>query len=314
MGNGFVSKQAFLPPPPQAPTVQVTDIERENPKDNPNLALSTSKLTIIQTQKYKHYIPVLEFRNKTSDIVLLYSHGNAEDLGGLEEGMKILHDNVGINVVAFDYSGYGLSTDSNKIAIESPSDLYCYDNIWAVYHYIKNCPFYTDCKIIVMGRSLGSGPATHLASRGLKRVPLVIGLILQSPLLSAVRVVMKTPVTLPIDIFPNVDKIGKIEVPIYIIHGKSDQVVNFEHGEALFGYIKNDVHSENYWIDQRGHNDIYYDEQYVNRMKGFIQKAKEAYQKREAEEKKKADEKRSSELKQSTREKRKNDERESTTS
>ncbi len=49
-----------------------------------------------------------------------------------------------------------------------------------------------------MGRSLGTGPTTDLASR-----EPVGGVILQSPLLSAIRVVMDTKVTLPVDIFVN---------------------------------------------------------------------------------------------------------------
>lgn len=60
MGQGIVSKQAFLPP-------------------SPNLPQST--VTHIQTKRYKHWIPVLELKEESSKVVLLYSHGNAEDLG-----------------------------------------------------------------------------------------------------------------------------------------------------------------------------------------------------------------------------------------
>ena len=61
-------------------------------------------------------------------------------------------------------------------------------------------------RVVIMGRSLGTGPSCYLASKlsskdNKNRRP--AGLILQSPFLSAIRVVFNTPFTLPIDIFPN---------------------------------------------------------------------------------------------------------------
>jgi len=254
MGQGIVSKQAFLPPslnPPQ------------------------STVTHIQTKRYKHWIPVLELKEESSKVVLLYSHGNAEDLGGLEYALKELHRHLKINVVGYDYSGYGTSLDDNKQRIDNPQEYYCYDNVWAVYHHIKKN--YKDPEIIVMGRSLGSGPATHLASRGLKRTPEVKGLVLQSPLLSAIRVVMKVPFTLPLDIFPNIDKIGKVEVPVYIIHGKLDQVVPVHHGMQLQELVKEKFKQEPFFIEGKGHNDIEFNDDYMTKMKKFISETCPSY-------------------------------------
>ena len=78
-----------------------------------------------------------------------------------------------------------------------------------------------------MGRCLGTGPSTDLASRNPVR-----GLILQSPIMSAIRVVMKSWTTLPFDIFANCDKIHKVNSPVFIMHGKLDNVVPFEHGRV----------------------------------------------------------------------------------
>lgn len=68
-----------------------------------------------------------------------------------------------------------------------------------------------------MGRSLGTGPSCHLAAKLLSikdgRKP--AGLILQSPFLSAIRVVMNTPFTLPIDIFPNLGQQEKKKLAIH---------------------------------------------------------------------------------------------------
>lgn len=65
-----------------------------------------------------------------------------------------------------------------------------------------------------MGRSLGTGPTVEFASKNNVRAT-----ILQSPLLSAIRVVVNTRVTLPIDIFASINKIHKVKAPVLVIHG-----------------------------------------------------------------------------------------------
>lgn len=104
--------------------------------------------------------------------------------------------------------------------------------------------------IIVYGRSLGSGAATELASTCAAG-----GLILQSPIASAIRVVSRQPFTLPIDIFANIDKIHRVNAPLLIVHGDNDEVVPFRHGQQLFAAAKA-TRKSNCWIQGAGHNDI----------------------------------------------------------
>jgi hypothetical protein len=85
-----------------------------------------------------------------------------------------------------------------------------------------------------MGRSLGTGPTSDIAADSDYPVG---ACILQSPFLSAVRVVKHTPFTLPIDIFATQDKIHKIKAPLFIMHGTEDEVINFQHGEVSFGFV-----------------------------------------------------------------------------
>jgi len=54
--------------------------------------------------------------------------------------------------------------------------------------------------------------------------------------------------------FPNVDKISKIRVPIYITHGRTDKVVPFWHAEELYRLATG--YKEQHWIDGSGHNDM----------------------------------------------------------
>jgi len=120
-----------------------------------------------------------------------------------------------------------------------------------------------------MGRSLGTGPTCELGS---KRP--VKGVILQSPLMSAVRVVVNSKVTLPIDIFANLDKIRKVKAPVFIIHGMKDEVIDVSHGQTLFKLTEG-TPSEYapWWIPNAGHNDIEYkfEAVYLSKLAEFLQ-------------------------------------------
>ena len=48
---------------------------------------------------------------------ILYSHANAEDLGNIYPWCKFLSKMLGVNVFAYDYTGYGLATDQGEYNI-----------------------------------------------------------------------------------------------------------------------------------------------------------------------------------------------------
>ena len=47
---------------------------------------------------------------------ILYSHANAEDLGNIYPWCKFLSKMLGVNIFAYDYTGYGLATDQGMCA------------------------------------------------------------------------------------------------------------------------------------------------------------------------------------------------------
>jgi fermentation-respiration switch protein FrsA (DUF1100 family) len=51
-------------------------------------------------------------------------------------------------------------------------------------------------------------------------------------------VVKNTGITLPLDIFPNIDKVGKIKCPTLVIHGTSDNVIDVSHGKVFIISVK----------------------------------------------------------------------------
>jgi pimeloyl-ACP methyl ester carboxylesterase len=185
---------------------------------------------------------------------LLFSHGNGEDLGYLEEMLEMWYVQFRgqVRVVAYDYPGYGL-TDGDV-----PTEAGANAAHQRVFRYLIEERGLPRHRVILAGRSLGSGPATDLASRqrGLG------GLVILSGLMSAARVAGKMHSGLAwligADIFRNADKIGKVhDYPILIVHGSEDEVIAFEHAK----YLEKAARKKNSRVlltvmPRCGHNDI----------------------------------------------------------
>lgn len=158
--------------------------------------------------------------NPQAKFTILYSHGNAEDLGDNFLILKELR-NLGFAVVAYDYRGYGTSQGK-------PTEKAAYKDIDAAYDYLTQKLGVSPQRIILYGRSVGGGPSVDLASR-----KPVGGLILENTFVSTFRVV--TRITLfPFDKFNNIEKIKKVHSPVLVMYGKADKVIAFWHGEKLF--------------------------------------------------------------------------------
>jgi len=104
--------------------------------------------------------------------VLLYSHGNGCDLGQMCPELKIYANRWKVNVVAYEYEGYGIHT--GRASTEA-----CNRDIQLVYKFLTSELKVPASSIIIYGRSIGTGPSSFLAST-LKDSPPGC-LMLQSP-------------------------------------------------------------------------------------------------------------------------------------
>ncbi|HOO46039.1 MAG TPA: alpha/beta hydrolase [Deltaproteobacteria bacterium] len=185
-------------------------------------------------------ITIRELGHPDARYTILYSHGNAEDLGDLEGVFQAFLAH-GFSVAAYDYSGYGTSTGT-------PSEKATYTNILAVYEYLLNQRKLHPDQILVLGRSVGGGPSVELSTR--YRVG---GLILESAFTSVFR--MKTRIAIfPFDPFNNLGKIPSASCPVLVIHGRQDEMIPFRHGQTL--YERAPSPKMHLWVDGAHHNDL----------------------------------------------------------
>lgn len=188
------------------------------------------------------HIAMLHLPSDTAELTLLFSHGNAEDLGHAAPFLMELRRRLGVTVVGYDYRGYGVSSGGAATAAGASRDLE------AVYRHLTTTLHIPPERIILHGRSVGTGPTLELAAR----VP-VGGVILESAFISAYRVVTRIPL-LPFDRFPNLRNIRRVRAPVLLIHGEADEVIPFSHGERLLRAAAEP--KAHLWVPHARHNDL----------------------------------------------------------
>lgn len=181
-------------------------------KQAPNLiSIATSKGEVV---------PAFYFPAKPGKPTVLYSHGNAEDIGGsIELYQQWRHDGWG--VLAYDYPGYGHASGT-------PTESSTERAIAAAWHSLTVDHAVPASDIIVVGRSVGSGPSVWLVD---KHRP--AALVLISPFTSTFAVHSPAQYILPGNRFPNLKRIRKNDTPLLVIHGESDGIIPSAHGRSL---------------------------------------------------------------------------------
>jgi fermentation-respiration switch protein FrsA (DUF1100 family) len=156
---------------------------------------------------------------------VLLCHGNAGNIGDRLEQAKLLVE-AGLDVLLFDYRGYGRSSGA-------PDEEGTYRDARAARAALLGRPGTEASRLIYLGESLGGAVALALALEAPPR-----GLILQAAF-SSVRDMARlhypmVPTILVPDAYPNVRRIRRLTVPLLVLHGDRDDVVPLSHGQALF--------------------------------------------------------------------------------
>jgi pimeloyl-ACP methyl ester carboxylesterase len=201
----------------------------------------TSEIIKLKT-KSGNTIAAIDRPSKAGFPTLLYTHGNAEDLGDVF-GMADAWQNEGFGVMAYDFPGYGRSSGT-------PLESTCEEAIEAAWSHLTISKGIAPSRIIIVGRSVGSGPSVWLAER---KSP--AGLILISPFTSVFAVRIPVPI-FPYDRFPSLKRIPQVQCPLLVIHGEEDTLISASHGRRLVDAPK--VADQKFLgIPGAGHNDLF---------------------------------------------------------
>ena len=153
---------------------------------------------------------------------------------------------AGLDVLLFDYRGYGRSSGT-------PSEHGTYSDARAARTTLLAQPGVDASRIFYLGESLGGAVALWLA---LECPPK--GLVLQSTFTS-VRAMARLhypflPASLVPDAYPSLRLIPRLKAPLLILHGERDRLVPASEGRALFEAAPGAKHIQVF--AGAGHNDL----------------------------------------------------------
>jgi fermentation-respiration switch protein FrsA (DUF1100 family) len=156
---------------------------------------------------------------------VLFCHGNAGNVGD-----RALHAGLlsaaGLDVLLFDYRGYGRSSGH-------AGETGTYRDARAARSALLRQPGVDAARVFYLGESLGGAVALPLA---LEFPP--AGLILQSTFTS-VRDLARAhypfvPNRVVPDAYPSLRLVPRLQAPLLVLHGDRDEIVPLLHGDALF--------------------------------------------------------------------------------
>lgn len=233
--NDLINSIVFNPP--DVPTKETIEKLEKNDKLKVKKFVTGSGNNICGLETIpRHYFK--------KDKIIIYSHGNAEDIYHCADFMLGMADLFGIDVMTYDYPGYGMSDGT-------PTEMGCYEALDSVIKYYVSL----NKKIILVGRSLGSGVVVECVTRQ-KNWTYPITLI--SAYKSIPRVALDYPIESSIQKykFQSIYKINKLTCPVKLIHGTNDEVISFSHSQDLYKKLKNKSFNLTL-INGAGHNDIF---------------------------------------------------------
>jgi uncharacterized protein len=177
--------------------------------------------------------------------VLIYFQGNAGNIYHRIPDLVRLRES-GVSVVGAGYRGYG-----NSEGVPDEAGLYRDGD--AIYRYVVEELGYRQSNIIVLGRSIGTTVALHIAQHHE-----IGGLILVTPLTSGKAHAQASGLGVFASIaeksFDNLSRIRQVTAPLLVIHGTDDRVIPFSMGKEIYDSATTSKRFVK--IEGAGHNDL----------------------------------------------------------
>ncbi len=191
---------------------------------------------------------------------VVHFHGNAQNMtahAGLVDWLAA----EGYNVFTFDYRGYGRSQGR-------PSRRGLYQDCLGAVAYVRTRPEVAGGELVLFGQSLGAAQA--IALMGNERLTDVVAVVAESPFYSYRSRVRDSLAAMPglryvrwplsglivADFLSPGDVVGEIApVPLLLIHGAEDEVIDIRHSERLFAEAGE---PKQFWrVEECGHLEVF---------------------------------------------------------
>jgi fermentation-respiration switch protein FrsA (DUF1100 family) len=196
------------------------------PFDGPTEPAAAGAPSFVKKQLGSAGVPTITYwenQGQNTRFTLVYFHGNGGGLHAHAPALMAL-DKLGLHIVAMEYAGYPGAAGKPSEATLTAQSRALYDAVAA-----RN-----EGPLVIWGYSLGSGVATQLAAA---RPP--TALVLEAPFTAVVDRAAELFPLMPVhklmhNTYLSHSFIGKVNAPVFIMHGDADMIVPIHHGRALF--------------------------------------------------------------------------------
>ncbi|MBN2591203.1 MAG: alpha/beta hydrolase [Sedimentisphaerales bacterium] len=196
--------------------------------------------------------------NQGNERLLIYYGGNAEEVSS---SIIDLADIDKCTILALNYRGYGKSEGSPSQKALFNDAIEVFDQITAKLNILPE-------RVILLGRSLGSGVAVHVAcQRNISK------LILTTPFDSVRNIAKKMLPIFPVGLlirhpFDSVSIVDKIKAPCLMFLAENDQVIPLKNSMNLANHFTAPL--DTITIKNAGHNNIQIYGLYISAINDFI--------------------------------------------
>jgi uncharacterized protein len=176
---------------------------------------------------------------------IVYIHGNAGHLGDRHDRVQPYLER-GFGMLLVGYRGYGGNPGA-------PTESGLYEDgrahlDWLAQQGVK------DDAVVLYGESLGAAVATQMAIERKAGALVLEAPFASIPLSARARYPLFAFDRLIKDKFANIDKIDKINMPLFVIHGARDPVTPQRFGRMLYERARQPKSA--FWPESGGHNDL----------------------------------------------------------
>lgn len=165
--------------------------------------------------------------SQPSDFWILFCPPAAGTIHGRLQSQLAALQEMGYNVFAFDYRGFGRNRGR-------PSEAGVYEDALAAYRHLVEIRRVPPSRVILAGRSLGSAVAVELSTR-VGSAGILLLSALDSVPAAASRIYPWAPVgLLATQRFDSVAKVQRVRGPVLMVHGTRDRLIPIRAAREMF--------------------------------------------------------------------------------
>lgn len=193
---------------------------------------------------------------------VLYMHGNADYVANLGGVANRYRDALDANVLVFDYRGYGRSEGK-------PTEAGVIQDAAAARKWLAQRAAVPESDIILVGRSIGGGVATSIATQVTPKA-----IVLQNTFTSLPDVAALAYPWLPVKLvmrnrFDSMSNMQESDCPVFQSHGSSDRLIPLTLANRLHESIRS---QKSFFLIEGGSHNDFEPPAYFTQLRQFLDK------------------------------------------